>query len=105
VTTLLSRGLFLELQRLSLAKTSSKPKSLGLECISRNPRNLLQGETIRAERADELTHLGLAGNVFHAAPGIGVIEIVFNILGECHRRLCRDNHRDSWSKASVNLYG
>jgi len=41
----------------------------------------LQGEHIRAKRADALTHLGLGGSGFDAAPGRGVIEIVFNIVG------------------------
>jgi hypothetical protein len=40
----------------------------------------LQGEHIRAERADALTHFGLGGGGFDAAPGRGVIEIVFNIV-------------------------
>jgi len=48
---------------------------------SRDTAHLLQGEHIRVERADALTHLGLGGSGFDAAPGRGVIEIVFNIVG------------------------
>ena len=48
---------------------------------SRDTPHLLQGEHIRAERAEALTHLGLGGSGFDAASGRGVIKIVFNIVG------------------------
>ena len=48
---------------------------------SRDTAHLLQGEHIWVERADALAHLGLGGSGFDAAPGRGVIEIVFNIVG------------------------
>jgi hypothetical protein len=47
---------------------------------SRDTAHLLQGEHIREKRADALTHLGLGGSGFDAAPGRGVIQIIFNIL-------------------------
>jgi len=43
---------------------------------------------MRVERAEALTDLGLGGSGFDAAPGRGVIKIVFNIVGGDAESFC-----------------